>query len=130
MGLFHDLLGKVRFMTLLFPLNLWLHLCVLLPAYPEERRMVKRVKFPRHTSTKMVEIVLGKEAEKKIAATSLSNNIFQRRITDINIDIMVQVVEEIGLAPFGLFSIGLDKFESCSLLMAFVRYIYSGKLKE
>ena len=82
---------------------------------------------------KMVEIVLGKEAEKKIAAISLSNNTVQKRIADKRKDIKEQVVEEILSAPFGLFSIQLDKstdIESCSQLMAFVRYIHSGKLKE
>ena len=51
----------------------------------------------------------------------------------MSIDIKKQVLEEIHSAPFGLFSIQLDKstdVESCSQLMAFVRYIHSGKLKE
>ena len=87
----------------------------------------------RPCAKKMFEIVLGKEAEKKIAAISLSNNIVQRRIADMSKDIKEQVVEEILSAPFGLFSIQLDEstdVESCSQLMAFVRYIHSGKLKE
>ena len=64
-----------------------------------------------------VEIVLGKEAEKKIAAVSLSNNTVQRRIKEMSTDIKEQVVEEIRSASFGLFSIQLDEsthVESCS----------------
>ena len=48
-------------------------------------------------------------------------------------DIKKQVIEEICLASFSLFLIQLDKatnVESCFLLMTFVRYIHSGKLKE
>ena len=78
----------------------------------------------------MIEIVLGKEAEKKIAAISLSKNTVQKRIADMSKDIKEQVVEEILSAPFGLFSIQLDESTDCSQLMAFVRYIHSGKLKE
>ena len=51
----------------------------------------------------------------------------------MSIDIKEQVVEEICSASCGLFSIQLDEstdVESCSQLMAFVRYIHSGKLKE
>ena len=54
---------------------------------------------------KMVEIVLKKEAKKKIAAISLLNNTVQRKIADMNTDIQKQVVEEIHSAPFGLFLI-------------------------
>ena len=61
---------------------------------------------------------------------SLSNNIVQRRIADMSTDIKEQDLEEIRLVPFGLFSIQLNEFKSCSQVMAFVKYIYSGKLKE
>ena len=74
-------------------------------------------------SEKMIEIVLGKEAKKKIAAISLLNNTVQRRIADRSTDIKKQVVEEITSAPLGLFSIRLDKstdVESSYQLMAFV----------
>ena len=82
---------------------------------------------------KMVEIILGKEAKKKIAAISLSNNTVQRGIEDMSTVMKKQVVEEITSAPFGLFSIRLDESTdvgSCSQLMTFVRYIHFGKLKE
>ena len=46
----------------------------------------------------------------------------------MSIDIKEQVIEKIRSAPFGLFSIQLDK--STVQLMAFVRHIHSGKLKE
>ena len=87
----------------------------------------------RPSAKKMGKIVLKKEAEKKIAATSLSNNTIQRRIVGTSIDIKEQVVKEIRSVPFGLFSNQVDEstdVESCSQLMAFVRYIHSGKLKE
>ena len=48
-------------------------------------------------------------------------------------DIKKQTVEEITSAPFSLFLIHLDKsmdVKSFSQLMAFVRYIHFGKLKE
>ena len=82
---------------------------------------------------KMIEIILGKGDKKKIAAISLSKNTVQRRKADMSTDIKEQVVEKIRSASFGLFSIQLDEstdVESCSRLVAFVRYVHSGKLKE
>ena len=82
---------------------------------------------------KIVKIVLEKTAEKKIAAISLWNNTVQRRIADVSTDIKEQIVEEIRSAPLRLFSIQWDEstdIESCSQIMAFVRHIHSGKLKE
>ena len=74
-----------------------------------------------------------KEVGKKVAAISLSNNTGQRRIADMSKYIKEHIGEEICLSSLGLFLIYVDKstdVESCSQLMAFVRYVYSGKLKE
>ncbi|XP_067932962.1 protein FAM200C-like [Watersipora subatra] len=81
----------------------------------------------------MVEIVLGKVAERKISAISLSNSTIQRRITEMSENIKKQLVEEIQNAPFGLFFIQLDEstdVESCAQLLAFVRYVDNGNIEE
>ena len=54
-------------------------------------------------------IVLGKEAEKKLAAILLSNNTIQKRIKNLSLDIKSQVAQKIKIAPFGLFAIQLDE---------------------
>ena len=54
---------------------------------------------------KMVDIMLEKHAERKLASVLLSNSTIQRRIKDLSDDIKCQVVEEIKTAPFGLFAI-------------------------
>ena len=82
---------------------------------------------------KMAGIVLGKEAEKKLAAISLSNNIIQRRIKDLSHNIKSQVVQEIKTAPFGLFAIRLDEsidISSCAQLMVYARYVCNNAFKE
>ena len=78
-------------------------------------------------------IVLGKEAEKKLAAILLSNNTIQRRIKDLSLDIKSQVVQEIKIAPFGLFAVQLDEstdISSCAQLMVSTRYVCSNAFKE
>ena len=47
----------------------------------------------------MAELILGKEAEKKLAAVSLSNNTVQRRNCSMANDIKDQVVQQIKLSP-------------------------------
>ena len=71
---------------------------------------------------KTTDILLGKEAEKKLAANSLSNNIIQRQTKNLSLDIKSQVVQEIKTAPFGLFAIQLDELtdiSSCAQLMMY-----------
>ena len=57
----------------------------------------------------MADIMLGKDAERKVATVSLSNSTIQGRIKDLSYDIKCQVKEEIKTAPFGLFAIRIDK---------------------
>ena len=58
---------------------------------------------------KMADIMLGKDAERKLASISLSNSTIQRRIKDLSDDIKCQVVEEIKNAPFRLIAIQIDE---------------------
>ncbi|XP_067939673.1 protein FAM200C-like [Watersipora subatra] len=77
--------------------------------------------------------ILGKEAEKKLAAVSLSNNTVQRRNCSMVNDIKDQVVQQIMLSPFGLFAIQLDEstdVASCSQLMMYARYVHNEEIKK
>lgn len=79
----------------------------------------------------MVKLVLGEKSAEKLNAISLSNNKVQRQISQISDDIKEQVIQEIKRA--GLFSIQLDEstdVQSCSQLLAFVRYVHDEDLKE
>ena len=81
----------------------------------------------------MADIMLRKEAERKLASISLSNSTIQRRIKDLSDDIKSQFVEEIKNAPFGLFAIQIDEstdIPSCAQLMVFTKYIYNDTFKE
>ena len=78
-------------------------------------------------------IVLGKEAEKKLAAILLSHNTIQRQIKDLSLDIKSQVVQEIKTALFGLFAIQLDEstdISLCAQLMVYTRYVCNNAFKE
>ena len=82
---------------------------------------------------KMADIMLGKDAERKLASISLSNSTIQRRIKDLSDDIKCQVVEEIKNAPFDLFAIQIDEstdISSCAQLMVYTKYIYNDTFKE
>ncbi|XP_063872897.1 zinc finger BED domain-containing protein 5-like [Scylla paramamosain] len=79
----------------------------------------------------MVKLVLDEKSAEKLNAISLSNNTVQRRISQISDDIKEQVIQEIKRA--GLFIIQLDEStdaQSCSQLLAFVRYVHDEDLKE
>ena len=81
----------------------------------------------------MADIMLGKDAERKLASISLSNCTIQRRIKDLSDDIKCQVVKEIKNAPFGLFAIQIDEstgISSCAQLMVLTKYIYNDTFKE
>ncbi|XP_067930626.1 protein FAM200C-like [Watersipora subatra] len=80
----------------------------------------------------MTKPILGKEAEKKLAAVSLSNNTVQG-ICNMANDIKDQVVHQIRLSPFGLFAIHLDEstdVASCSQLMVYARCVHNEEIKE
>ena len=82
---------------------------------------------------KMVDIMLGKDAKKKLASVSLSNSTIEKIIKDLSDDIKCQAVEEIKTAPFGLFAIQIDKstdISSCAQLMVFAKYVYNDTFKE
>ena len=82
---------------------------------------------------KMADIMLGKDAKRKLASISLSNSTIQRRIKDLSDDIKCQVVEKIKNAPFDLFAIQIDKStdtSSCAQLIVFTKYIYNATFKE
>ena len=73
-----------------------------------------------------MDMMQGKDAERKLASVSLSNSTIQRRIKDLSDDIKCQVVEEIKIAPFALFAIQIDKstdISSCAQLMVFAKYV-------
>ncbi|XP_067939772.1 protein FAM200C-like [Watersipora subatra] len=81
----------------------------------------------------MAELILRKEAEKKLAAVSLLNNTVQRKISNMANDIKNQVVQQIKLSPFGLFAIQLDEstdVASCSKLMVYACYVHNEEIKE
>ena len=81
----------------------------------------------------MAGLVRGHESEKKLGQISLSDNTVQRRISDLADDIKQQVVSDIMIAQFCLFSIQLDEgtdVSACSQLMVFCRYFTNTNIKE
>ena len=82
---------------------------------------------------KMANIMLEKDAERKLASVSLSKSAIQRRIKDLSNDIKCQVVEKNKTALFGLFAIKIDKSTEiswCAHLMVFTKYVYNDTFNE
>ena len=80
---------------------------------------------------KTAKLVFGDASAAKLKQISLSNNTIQRRILDMLEDVKKQVVNEIKASP--MFSFQVDEstdVSSSAQLLAFVRYIHSGDIKE
>ena len=63
----------------------------------------------------------------------MSNNTIKRRITDMFIDILCQIIQELKEIPAGLFSIQLDETTdetNFSQLLVYLRYYKNVKIKE
>uniref|UniRef100_UPI00358E6FFE protein FAM200C-like n=1 Tax=Myxine glutinosa TaxID=7769 RepID=UPI00358E6FFE len=81
---------------------------------------------------KMVELMIGPEAKKKIQQVSLSNDTIRRRIDDMAADVCRQVCSEIKQSTLQA-SLQLDESTDTALesqLIAFARYERKGKMKE
>ena len=77
-------------------------------------------------AVEMGKIVLGKEGSNKLNLVLLSNNVIQRRISDLSSDILDQVIADIKASPLKTF-LQLDEttdVENCSQLIALVRYVH------
>ena len=73
----------------------------------------------------MVNIVLGKEVEKKLQQVPLSKDIIRSRIDYMSQNILQQLVTDLVATPVR-FSIQLDEsteVANCSQLLVFVRYV-------
>ena len=80
----------------------------------------------------MVRCVFGDESVKKLNSISLYNNAVQRRIEEMSVDILHQVISDIGRSESG-FAIQLDEstdVTNCAQLLIFVRYIGKEGVKE
>ena len=73
----------------------------------------------------MVRCVFGDESVKKLNSISLSNNTVQRRIEEMSVDILQQVISDICRSESG-FAIQLDEstdVTNCAQLLIFVQYV-------
>ena len=80
----------------------------------------------------MVCCVSEDESVKKLNSISLSNNTVQRRIEEILVDILQQVISDICRSESG-FAIQLDEstdVTNCAQLLIFVRYVGKEGVKE
>ena len=63
----------------------------------------------RSINCRSTDIMLGKDAERKLALISPSNSPIQRKIKDLSNEVKCQVVVQIKTTPFSLFAIQIDK---------------------
>ena len=81
---------------------------------------------------RMVELVLGAVAAKKIKEVPLSNDVIAGRVADMSCNILEQVVQEIKDSPIR-FSLQLDEstdIANISQLVVYTRYITDGGIKD
>lgn len=81
---------------------------------------------------RMVELVLGTEAAKKMKDVPLSNDVIAGRVADMSCDILDQIVQEIKDSPIRI-SLQLDEstdVSSMSQLIVYARYIKDGDIKD
>ena len=76
-------------------------------------------------------LVLEKKKANRLEEISLSSDTVKKRISEMNQDILLQVVEEIKSSP--IFSLQLDEstdVSSCVYLLVYARYIFENNIKE
>ena len=81
---------------------------------------------------RMVELVLGTEAAKKMKDVPLSNDVIGGRVADMSCDILDQIVQEIKDSPIRI-SLQLDEstdVSNMSQLIVYARYIKDGDVKD
>ncbi|KAI6659386.1 Protein ZBED8-like [Oopsacas minuta] len=81
---------------------------------------------------RIVELVLGTAAAKKIKEMPLSNHVIPGRVADMRCNILEQVVQEIKDSPIR-FCLQLDELTdiaNISQLVVYIRYITDGGIKD
>ncbi|XP_076031940.1 protein FAM200C-like [Oratosquilla oratoria] len=81
---------------------------------------------------RIVGLVLGTEAAKKIKDVPLSNDVIALRVADMSCDILDQIVQEIKDGPIRI-SLKLDEstdVSNMSQLIVYARYIKDGDIKD